>query len=375
MPSHCSTRRRRGEGALNGWRIRTLTGETFRNLGAALARVVVIGMLVAGMIGTLTWTELTVTNDILAFHRGYIAAGGNVVVASHPQGLPAARCLALVARSEVVAAGTANPAPASDTNIAPGTFFQVQEVSAGALRVWGAEPGVEAALAGGLVMGSAAAAELGLGDGQYVAIEDDSPVVVKVVDLEGRSPQFQRSIFKPAAPLGRFATCWIETADGSVAGGEILLTDTFADSGEELSVNRWIRLGEFARNPIAELAGRAQAHVWLAVGAVITLLVWLDLWFRRGSLSLYRVLGTSRTGLLYAAQLETAVIVVVAGVLGYMWAAAVYGAVALASPTEEQYLVAARTGLSAILVPIIIGPLPALLTGARNGLLNQLKER
>ncbi len=360
---------------MNQWRLHTLTGEVVRNLTASWSRLIAIVALVAGLVGALTWSELTATDDILTYHRDVTTAGGNVIVASHPQRLPAERCEPIAQHPAIIAAGSAETAPVSDTNISPGTFFQIQQASPGALQVWGAGPGVETALAHGLVIGSATADELGLADGNYLGIEGQSPLPVYVVDVERRSPQTQRSIIKTTVPAGRLAACWVETRPGSIIGGEILLADIYADTGDELSINRWMRLGEFARDPVAELANRPQTQAWLVAGAIITLLFWLDLWFRRSSLSLYRILGTTRTSLLYQAQLETILVVTVAALLGYLWATTAHHATTLTNASTDQLLIAARTTLSTILIPITLAPLPALLTGGRNGLLNQLKDR
>jgi hypothetical protein len=360
---------------MSNWRLETLFGEAPRNVAAGWPRTVLFGVVVAGLVGALTWSELATTDDILGFQRDYIAAGGNVLVASHPLGLVTDRCVSLQARSEVLASGASSTGDVTSTNIAPALTFQTLAVTSGALAVWDAGPGAEVALAEGMVVGSAVSDELGLVDGSYLALVGGRSVPVGVVDVERRSPQNQRSIMIALPPNGKTDTCWVEMQPGNLAAGEALLHAVYSDTGPEFAVRPWIRPGEFARDPITELANRPQTRAWLVAGVVLTLLIWLDLWFRHGALSLYRILGTTRSGLLFLAQTEILLVAVLATGLGFLWGAAVYGATEAANPVSDQYLVALRTVLSTLAIPLILGPLPVLLTGARGGLLNQLKDR
>lgn len=358
------------------WKVRELVTEAGRNLAASWPRTLVTSLAVAAMVGGLTWSELDTTQGILGFHRGFVAAGGNVVVVSHPQGVPAGKCIALAARPEVLASGAHQSGEIHHTDIAPGTLIQTAEITAGVLAVWSPDlRRAETALASGIAIGRAAADELGRVDGMRLGYGDLPPSPVLVVDVERRNPQGARTLYAPIAPVGEVGSCWYEMAPGAASAGIDLGEHVFAAAGPDLAVRPWTRLDEFARDPITELATRPQASAWAAAGTLLTLLMWLALWFRRGELSLYRILGTSRPGLWLLTHAETVAVLAVAGLIGYLWAAAAYVAVTGHQPTPDQYRIAARTAVSAAALTAVAAPLASLLTGARKALLDQLKER
>ena len=324
------------------WRLGTLVAEAVRNLAASWPRTVVTAFAVAGLVGALAWSELSTTSSILGFHRGFIAAGGNVVVASHEQGLPASRCAALAARPDVMAAGALNPVGTAETNLAPGTLFQTAEFTPGIMAVWNPPDQMETALADGIVVGSAVATELGLTDGMNLGY-GNPPAPVVVVDTEDRNPQTARWIMIAIAPQGSAGQCWVELQPGAASTGQALMEHVFADAGPELAVRPLIRLDQFARDPQSELTDRPQVGAWIPAGATLTLLIWLGLWFRRSDLSLYRILGTTRIGLWHQTQTETILVLLIAGAIGYLWAVTSYGAITGIDPTTDQYLIAVRT--------------------------------
>lgn len=368
-------RRRKGARTVKVWRIRTLTGEAVRNLVAAWPRSLVTALVVSGLLGVLTWSELATTTGILAFHRDFITAGANVVVASNQEGIPAGRCAALASRPDVMSAGALTAGDVVDANTSPGTLFQTARITSGVLTVWvPSADDVEVALSQSIAVGNAAAQELGLEDGMYLGFGGNPPTPVTVIDAERRSPQTARWLLQSMAPLGRADSCWAELEPGAAPVGQTLLEHVFADTGPELAVRPWISLGDFARDPLRELAERPQAAAWFPAGVILTLLVWFGLWFRRSELSLYRILGATRVGLWYHTQTETIIILTVAGAIGCLWAAAAYGAATGNDPTIDQYAIAARTAISTLTVPAIIGPTAALITGSRSRLLNELKE-
>jgi len=364
---------RKTRAGVKNWRVGELLSEALRDLTASWPRTLVLCVATAAMAGALAWSELATTDGILSFQRDFEDAGGNVLVASSPVGVSASACVALAERAEVAAAGAAWGGEVSEPNVAPGTMFQTQRLTTGTFEVWGAPISGVASL--GIVVGSAAASEIGLTDGAPVGILGETPLPVTVVDIERRGPESQRSFLIPSAPIGRADVCWVEMDPGSVTGGEVLAQAVFADAGPDLSVRPLVRLGDFARDPLAELRNRPQAQAWTAAGGLLVLLVWLDLWFRRGALSLYRVLGTTRSGLLVLTQAGLGVVMLVAATAGVLWASATHAAATGLNATADQYLVAARTVASALALALVAGPLPALLTGGRGVLLSQLKDR
>lgn len=358
---------------MRAWRLDALTNEACRNLLTSWVRTLVVFVAVSGMVGALTWSELTTTEGILAFHRGFVSSGGNIVVASNPGRISAERCEMLVFRPDVVAAGSLSIGDTVETRGAPNTPFQTASISPGTLRVWGVSEKVD--MSSGIALGSAAADELGRSTGMYISIDRNRPQLVTVIDVERRNPHASRWILLPAPAVGDSDNCWAELEPGAASTGHALLGHIFADSGPELSVRSLIRPGEFGRVPVAELLARPQRNAWIIGGALVTLFLWLTLWLRRSELSLYRALGTSRPALLYLAQVETLIVLLLAGAAGYLWAVSIFSAVTGLSPAPDQYAIAARAAGSTLAVPGIMGPIMAVLIGGQRTLLNQLKER
>lgn len=360
---------------MRAWRIDTLVVEVVRNVVASWPRTLVTAIVVAGLVGSLTWSELSTSAGILTFHRDFVAAGGNVFVASSERELDAGRCSALAARGDVIASGALVFGDTIELNTAPGTLFQRSWITTGILGVWA--PGVQpnpSALIEGAALGHAAASELGISDGMYLGIQGELPTPLVVVNVELRNPQAARWVLQPMAPIGLAGSCWVEMEPGAANAGQTLLEHVFSTSGPDLVVRPWVALGDFARDPVAELARRPERVAWIAGGAILTLLTWLGLWFRRSEISLYRILGATRTGLWFQMQVEVMLVLGAAGTAGYLWASAAFGASTGWDLVPDQYAIAARTAVSTVMIPMVAGPVAALIPGGRNGLLAQLKE-
>lgn len=360
---------------MSDWRLRELTGEALRNLLSAWPRTMVTAVLVGGLVAALTWSELTTSTSILRFHRDWVAAGAHVVVASHDEGLPVGRCTALASRSDVASSGALAQGEPVQTDLAPGTQFQTGLITPGIVSIW--DPSIRSpatALRDAVGVGADAAEELGLASGMYLAARPGGTVSVMAVDTDRRSPQRGRWLLLPMAPAQSAEECWVEFVPGAAPFGRELLEHVFADAGSELLVRQWLSQDEFARDPVAELEGRPQAGAWAVAGGALAVLVWLTLWFRRSEMSLYRVLGSTRTALWCLVQTEVLVIVTLSGIGGYLFAWGLHSGVSGFELTLEQLTLAARTAISTVTVPAMLGPVAALAIGDRKRLLAQLKE-
>ncbi len=362
---------------MRGWRLGSLLVEAWSNLVSGWPRTLALALIVAGVAAGLTASELTTLRRIVLFERGFVSAGGNVVIATNERRIPADRCSLLVARPDVVAAGGVQVAGPSEVNVAPGTLFQTALMTSGVAAVWDPRQArTSEALSRGIAVGSAAASELGVAPGAYLGMGSGRPQRVGVVlDVAERNPQAARWILFPVAPIGMVDQCWVEFVSGVGETGVALLEHLFADTGRELVVRPWIKLDEFARSPIEELRTRPQSRAWLPVGTVLALLFWLALWSRRSELGLYRALGMKRVEMLVHIQAEAVLVVVIGGMLGVVWG--ISGVVASGGefPGFDEVAVVLRTVVSGLAVVAALGPVPALLTGDRRGLLEQLKDR
>ena len=357
------------------WRLRDLVVDAAHNVAGSPARTLLLGVVAAGVVGGLVFTELSFSQDLLDFQAGFDASGGNVVVASNDDGLPAARCDALGGLDGIVAAAALEPGGPVEMNVAPGTLFQTGAFTAGGLRLFttGAAPTV-AAVVDRWVIGQAAAEELGVEPGMWLAVADVSRQVGAVIDTEPRNPQIARWILTVTAPVGTATQCWVEYQPGAVSGRIELVDTVFADTGDNLVVRPWIRLDEFARDPVAELAQRPQRTAWIAAGLLLAALVWLATWFRRADIGLYRAVGTGPAALLVLGAVEAALPLLVGGIAGALWAVAAWAAATGHTPDPDQTLIATRTAASTLLVALAAAPLLWPIT-ARQSIAQQLKDR
>ena len=215
-----------------GWRLREAAGEAWRSVSAGLWRTVTLGVVTAGLVGALVWVELGTSDDVLGFQRAFERRGGWVGVATDPQArIDAAGCAALAHHSGVVHAGALGAADTIQTTAAPGTLFQTAAATSGAIRLWAADPPAHGDLVTGLVLGQAAADELGLRPGMHLSVAGDDRIrsVGAVVDTEARNPFITRWILDVAPPAGTAAQCWVEFSPENLDIGLQVLEATFAD--------------------------------------------------------------------------------------------------------------------------------------------------
>ncbi len=358
------------------WRLRTITQEAVRNVGGSTARTLVTILAAAGIAGGLSWTEYATSDSLLQFQARYSDQGGYVVVVNNPDGLNTARCEGLVGLPQVVASGAARPGDAVETNLAPGTLFQTASATGGLLSVWAPRQRPSYAdLAGGVVVGEAAAIELGLGEGRWLQIEGQDPrQVTMVADTENRAPEAMRWIISPIPPTETATTCWVEFTPTTYDAGIEMLWAGFADSGPQLSVTPYRRLDEFSVDPRQALATRPQTGAWLLIGATLAALTWIGTWFRRAELGLYRAVGTTTPQLAVMIWLETLITLGVGILSGLLWATAIRHAANPIPPTWDQMAIAARNTGSGLLLALVLAPLAVLALG-RSNIATQLKDR
>ncbi|MEX2323523.1 MAG: hypothetical protein WEA29_07105 [Acidimicrobiia bacterium] len=362
---------------MTGWRLRDAVGEAWRSVTAAVWRTVMLMLVMAGMVGALAWSELATTDHVLAFQRGFDDRGGWVVVASATRGdLPADRCVSIASQRGVVSAGAMTPGPTVQTAAAPGTLFQSASATVGAIQQWAASAPSSADLADGIVVGSAAANELGLAPGMIVTVDvvGGDQRVAAVIDTEDRNPFVARWLIQVAPPVGAANQCWVEFEPGTVPAGLGVMEAVFADLRPNLEVRRWIRLDDFSRDPVAELANRPQRQAWIPIGIAAAVLVWVIVWARTAEIGLYRAVGTRTSTLWLFGQFEAVFVLVPAAAAGYLWAVAAHAATADRQPGLDQLLIAARTSLSATLLALIVAPLAWAWSG-RGQIAAQLKDR
>lgn len=359
---------------MKGWSIRGLWQEATRNVTSTVGRTLVVAVAVCGIVGGLTWVELATTGDLLAFQDEFLARGGSVAIVDAEGLVSASRCDALARRSEVVASGGMTRGGSVEVLSAPRTAFQTAWATPGAFEVWAADPPRGDDWTRSLFVGNVAAEELGIRDGSVILVAGEEPQQVTVIDVEARNSQAARWLISPVAPAGMVDQCWVEYAPADVEAGMAALEVAFADAGDTMAVRRAIRLGEFGRDPVAELADRPQRSAWVIAGLLLALLAWLATWFQRSEIGLYRAVGTPTAALWLLGQIEAFVVMIPAACAGFLWAAAGYVATTDGFPIADQLGIAVRTAAATLLVALIVAPLawPSL---GRGQIAAQLKDR
>lgn len=360
---------------MSTWRLSDLLVDAVRNVTGARVRSALLALITAGLVGALVYTEFSTTDELLAFRDTFIDSGGNMFVAASEAGLASDRCAALASMEGVTGSAGIESGPPIETTAAPGTLFNTGGVTIGALGLFSSEPaGSATAVVDGWVIGASAASELGVTEGMWLAIGSATPRHVgTVIDAEIRNPRINRWIMTVQPPTGTVTECWIEFAAGVTSGRQETVNAVFADATNVIVVP-WIRLDEFSRNPIAELAGRPQASAWIIAGLLIGAMGWLITWFRRSQIGLYRAVGTGPSALLVLGAVELGIPILSGALIGSLWAAAIWTADSAGYPSPDQFAIAMRTTVSTVLLALAAGPLLWPLT-VRGSIASQLKDQ
>lgn len=359
---------------MTGWRLEAIVGEAFRSISASWIRSLVVLGVAFLMTLALTVSELASADRIQAFMQATEEAGANVIVATNEKQLSAAKCAALESHPNVVAAMALARGPVIKPANAPGIRFQSGVVTTGARRFFNAS--IDGRPRKGLLVGSAAAAELGLAESMYFSSPTTGVVnVAGVVNTSHRNAAIDRWILVVTAPTGQTDQCWVEFTQAAFPYGFDILANTFKDSGDQLIIRPLLRFDEFARNPQEELDSRPQAQGWVPVGLVLVGLAWLVAWFRRSEIALYRVTGTRSVSLLVLGTVELALLLSFGMALGVLWGAALWAGIAASQSVPLDHItIAVRNVGSAYLLAIGLGSLPWLII-ARRGIASGLKDR
>lgn len=343
----------------DGWRLTTVFREALANLASSGISSALLGVALGGMFGALFWAELAFSSAVKAEVHRFQAAGGDVAVVDGPNGLDAARCERLRWDRYVVGAGGFRDSGQVTAATSPGVSFARWEVTGDIVRIWDRRSPPMASA--GYFVGNAAAAELGLGTGAWLHLDDLPSGRVTVVEPAGRNEFAARAILEPQAPTGRLAQCWVEFSPGAMDAGVPWLAAHFA--ADEALVRRAVARGEFGIDPAAMIAQRPQRWGWLPVAILGTAVLTLVASFRRSDTAVYRAFGLRRLELLIMQQVETAVLVSAAVILGALWAAALHSIMA-GLPGLDQVSLALRTTLTAAALTTIIGPVSATLAAS-----------
>ncbi|NOY55366.1 MAG: ABC transporter permease [Actinobacteria bacterium] len=359
------------------WNVRTLIGEGIRNVVSSGMRGLVVMAAFAGVVAGLFLTEVSFVDGVIKDQQAFTERGLNVFVVGVEDGtLQLDRCTELNRLDHVLAAGGVRRAEQTIFSTAPGVRFQTVEVSGRLLDVWARDrtPGLSAPISQFFV-GQAAADELGLAAGVTVEPRGVAGVVqiAGVVDVSGRYEAASRWVMIPSVAAGDGDECWVEFAPQakSTAKGELL---SWFDKDElSIGIRSLVPTGEFTRDPLRSLLERSTQSLWIPGGALLSLILWIGVWFRRSELGLYQSLGMSTLDLYRLGWIETALIAVIGAVAGLLWGTVV-GLRLVGSLRLDQSMFGFLTATSGVALALAVGPLAYALL-SRSHIATLLKER
>ncbi len=314
---------------------------------------------VGGGLSALIWSELSFTADVKALEADFAAAGGYVAVVEGEAGVDAQVCERLSEHPRVVASGGMRGGREIRTANAPGTRVSRLEVTPGLVRIWDPDAN-EAPPTPGYLAGAAAAAELGLTTGGFVAPDNGQLAAVTVIDPSRRNQFAARAFLDLVAPIGRLDQCWVEFQPQAFEAGLDWLPAVFTD--DRAQARRNVDRGQFATDPAQLLAARPQRWGWVAVGAIATAVITLMALFRRAETAVYRAFGLSMNGVLIAAQIETWILVVGSYLAAVTWTGVAY-VLAFGPPGSDQIALALGTSTKAALTTLVLAPVLAAVVG------------
>lgn len=339
-----------------GWTIRALLTETWRNLGAYSYRTGFALISSSLLLGLVAAAELQISSQLLAVQADQALRGANVVIVKAESGLSAARCEAARSLSGVVHAGGLRPDHVGRLASAPSTPLQVAFVTPGFVSV--ASPAGDTATGKAVLLGVAAATDLRVTAGSLLAWEDGEVWRVgAVVALGARAPTIDRWVLVQSAPQGSVRECWLEFDPGAM-GSAAQITRYWFSAAKEIEVRAAFNEGDAARDLAAEFRSRPQSFAWIFAGIILTLVYWVQAWFRRPEFALYHSLGAGQRGTHLMLQAEVLLVTIAGMSIGGVWSLTL-AQVAVHAVASDQLLVAAQSMVSAALLFVAMGPLGA----------------
>lgn len=355
-----------------GWRLGQLLGEGVRNVWFAWARTLLLVAATVVVIAALTVSDLATTSSLLDFNRQFIAAGGRVLVATADQPtIPGWACDRLNTQSWVLAAGGFRRSDVAEAPAtAPGTLYGRGEVTATIVSIWWPELSTKH---GQVIVGSAAATELGLRTGSHVTLGGEPLRVAAAARQPGRHPEVERLILDLAPGTHTFSQCWIETTPGADPEAARQALEAVTSRTSSVRIDRFRQLDAFSRDVITELRVRPGNQLWWVTAVLLILLGAIQAFARRPELALHRAIGTARAEIFILNAAETLTIVLASGLMAVVWTVATWSSTHTFPETDQLRILARTVGSTLALASLGI---PLVTTVISSGTIaSLLKER
>lgn len=296
------------------WQLSSLFAEVSRNLWSDRSRTILIVGALVTLAGAISGVEAQTAAHVVERSRQLLSHGYNVVAASSDAGLPADACVTISDATGVRTGGGFTSSRAVHLDTSPGTEFMSAGLVGDALLVLtGAEPSVLSS--GEVALGSALADELAIGLGSLIRFNGQEAIVARILPINNRTDRYSRWLLYATTSTDEIEECMVEFHPGVSDGGVNLLAAAFSEASG-VSVRPLIGIGTLDKTPEQEWTSRASRYGWVTLLPIAFGLLLLNAWSRRVQWATYRILGVSRSGVMAMIQLETAVLVTIAVILG-----------------------------------------------------------
>lgn len=182
-----------------------LIGESVRNVLTGATRAVILAIVWAGLLATLTVSDAIATQALLVRAAEFQSSGAATVVVTAPGRVDGAACELLSRRETVASAGALRAAPVSvEALVSPGVPVPTSEATAGLVDQLTGAP------LWGLLLSADAARSLGVVAGDPLDLDQGATTVSAVFDYpdDGRRAGLGYSALVTVPAVGLFDECW-----------------------------------------------------------------------------------------------------------------------------------------------------------------------
>lgn len=352
----------------------TFVTEVAHHLSAHRLRTGLLLAAVTALVATMIVIELLWSSRLLVAEERFVTAGGYTAYLGPDESLSADACDAAREHSFVDASGGITQREEIRSQRQPNTRYAVYALTSGALEV--IAPGAEAPkdLLGQVVLGAAAADELGLAVGGHLDVAGEIRRVGWVIPSDRlRVERLGRALLLPDEAAETVDACWLDLPSArfasAIAASSAMIIPPTLDARFEPYTGR----GLLATTPEQALQDRGQRWSWLIVGLALGTVFGLDALARRSELALLRSIGVTLSAAIALHAAEKVAITWFGLVAGTSAGIAITHLLD-SQPTGPQLMLGLRTAALAIVLALAAAAISTSFVALRSGI-RTLKDR